>query len=149
MTYSGAKIRVFQLCAGLVLSFVATVGCGGDSMTAGDAQEKRSATAQKEVAWNLVEVRSADSVRLVSHVEYCAGDREPVISDVAIRESEQAVVITVKAEVAQPPIKERDVACLGAARPLYRNVQLMSPLGDRAILDGSVSPPVQRWPTKP
>lgn len=89
---------------------------------------------------------SADTLRIVSQVGYCVGEFEPEIAQVKVNESERVIRITVEAQVTHVRERERDVACLGAARPLYRNVRLSRPLEGRTVLDGSVDPPKQRWP---
>lgn len=135
--------------AGLYLAAVVSVciamsGCGnGDT-----SLDEHQPTTRRSVPWSLVEVKSSDVLRIVSHVDYCVGEFEPTVAQIKVNESGRAIVITVEAEVARVRERERDVACLGAARPLYRNVELSRSLEGRTVLDGSVDPPKQRWPTE-
>lgn len=135
------------LCAAVVISvFIAISGCGSSSSDT--AREERQATVRRSVPWSLVDVRSPDKLRIVSHVAYCVEEFEPTIARVKVNESGHAIVVTVEAEVARIRELERDVACLGAERPLYRNVRLSRPIEGRRVLDGGVDPPKQRWPTE-
>lgn len=128
----------------LVLVCVAIAGCNnGDT-----ARDEQQATIHRSVPWSLVDMPSSDTLRIVSQVGYCVGEFEPEIAQVKVNESGRTVVIIVEAEVTRVRERERDVACLGAARPLYRNVELSRPLEGRTVLDGSVDPPKQRWPTE-
>lgn len=111
---------------------IAISGCGSDDV----AVDKQQPTTRRSVPWSLVEVKSSDALTIVSHVEYCVGEFEPTVAQIKVTESERAVVITVEAEVARPRNFKRDEICLGAARPLYRNVELSRSLEGRIVLDG-------------
>jgi hypothetical protein len=77
------------------------------------------------------------------------GEFEPEIAQVKVNESDRAIRITVEAEVTRVRERERNVACLGAAHPLYRNVRLSRPIEGRTVVDAGVHPPKQRWPNEP
>lgn len=120
-------------------------GCSSDGTGPDETQVE---TRVRSVPWSLVGVPSANTLTIVSQVGYCVGEFEPEIAQVKINESEGTIRITVEAEVTSVRERERDVACLGAARPLYRDVRLSRPLGGRIVLDGGVDPPKQRWPNE-
>ena len=129
----------------LISICLAISGCSsGDADTAPDEQQET--TRVRSVPWSLVGMPSADTLKIVSQVGYCVGEFEPEIAQVKVNESERAIRITVEAEVTHVRERERDVACLGAARPLYRNVRLSRHIEGRTVLDGGVDPPIQRWP---
>lgn len=135
-------LAVFVCVAAVSLVCVAISGCSNGDM----AHHESHATVRRSVSWSLVNVVSADALRIVAHVAYCVEEFEPTIAQVKVNESERAIVVTVEAEVARPRDLKRNVACLGAERPLYRDVRLMHPLAGRTVVDGSFDPPKRRWP---
>jgi hypothetical protein len=124
---------VLLICAGLL-------GCADGALP----HSERQGPERRSVPWWPMSMEAPDTLRIISHVEYCVGEPEPTIARVDISYSAHAVVITVEAKIAGPKQSEREVACLGAARPLYRNIKLSQPLEGRAVLDGSFDPPKRR-----
>lgn len=136
--------RLHMAVVMLVCASFGLFGCGDN----GSVEADPHATVRQSVPWWVIEFKAPSTLRIVSHVEYCVGEPEPTIAQVNVTESTDAVIITVKAEVARLRQSERNVACLGAAEPLYRNIKLSDPLERRKVLDGSFDPPKLRWPSE-
>lgn len=125
-------------------------GCGSsESPSQKQVTKDRQATKGRIVPWRLVEVELPNTLRLVAHVEYCVGEVEPTIGRVNVRHRDGVVLVTVEAEVGRRRPLKRNEVCLGAERPLYRQVTLSRPLGGRTIVDGSFDPPKRKWPQEP
>lgn len=94
--------------------------------------------------WHLMRPPAGRTIKIASTIAYCGGKPKPRIAHIRVHESRQAVTLTVFRS--KPSTQSSNGGCVGLELGLTKTVTLSSRLRGRAIYDGSVSPPLKRWP---
>lgn len=143
-------LRLVTFALAVVAGLVA-VGCGSEGEASTEAREVVTTEGRPSMApqrgggptrWAIAgPPRNDKYFHIFSVVEYCGGPK-PEFGPSGISEGRAAVVLT---EVVLPRGQGAG-ACAPLEITLEKTVRLHRALGDRALLDGSTSPPQRRWP---
>lgn len=100
----------------------------------------------RPVQWKLVREPQGSRISVAMEVDYCVGGEppDPELGKVKVERQRQGTIMTVFPSRKGAP--KRGVGCAGLEVPFYARVILpMASKGDD-LFDGSVKPPVRRWP---
>lgn len=138
-----------RLFAFLLMPLVlVSMSCGGSSSAQPtryhDGDRSQGHVKTRPIEWHLINSPEGATVRIGNPIDWCYGAPKPRISEVRIREGNRAVILTALLANFQKPDKQG--ACAGVEMGVVKTVELSEDLGDRALYDGSASPPAKRWP---
>lgn len=137
------KARVHGATIGLIFAVaVLLAACGGNSETTASSSISRSSGVP--APWKVGAIVDATTVRIVSHVGYCAGDRRPRFGYVRVEKRGHRVYISPRVLNAPP----RKGSCRGVGYFEKRTIDLGESLSRLQLFDGTTSPPTLRWPRR-
>lgn len=125
----------------LLIALVIALSVFGSSGGAIANESSSSARTVKAVPWSLVAISGAHTLTIRFNAGYCAGNPKPKVDRVRIKEHRRSAWITVFVGF---PATDDDT-CGGLRKRFSMPVKLEKPIGDRALFDGSTSPPRVRY----
>jgi hypothetical protein len=144
-TWQSPFIRTLGAIALSMAILLVGPACGASSNGGEKTPRVQKAINHHVSPWGISSIVGQRRIRIVSSVDYCAGDPKPHIRHVSILYHDWAAYVTVEAVI--PRRKSPGMTfCAGIELPLYRTIRLTRDLKDVKIYDGGIDPPQQRWP---
>lgn len=135
---------MLRWCCLFIMLF--SFGCGNSSSARSGPTETAAVSwsrgETRPIRWQLASPPKGRFIRIGRSFGGCYGDPKPRIAEVRVREREKSVILI--AFLANPP--RQSGACADLEMGIVKTVELSKDLGDRALYDGSATPPIKHWP---